>query len=112
MLPLTKYNVEQIFKTVSLNTISRYGGGHLGFWIGIQCRRELDPGAAAASYMKGKYIPPSWRRIIFSLDTVDNTSVADELIPYSEPPAGVWCCHIYQDQGLGLSLIFVYACSY
>ena len=90
MLPLNKYNVEQIFKTVSLTTrdSSRLGGGlPLGMRLGISSSHHSDPVASAESYVKGPR--HSWRSIFYSLDWVDKTSVADELIPYTEPPAGV-----------------------
>ena len=85
MLPLNNYNVEQIFKTVSLTT-SRYGVT-LGDYLGIPSSHHSDPVSSAESYIKGPH--HSWRRIVYSLDEVDKTSVADELIPYTEPPAGV-----------------------
>ena len=86
MLPLNNYNVEQIFKTVSPTTRGRYGIT-LGEWLGIPDRHHSDPVASAELYIKGP--DHSWRRIVYSLDKVDKTSVADELIPYTEPPAGV-----------------------
>ena len=87
MLPLNNYNVEQIFKTVPLTTSDRsgmYGGSTLGSLLGIH---HSDPVASAELYIKGP--DHSWRHIIYCLDRVDKTSVADELIPYTEPPAGV-----------------------
>ena len=86
MLPLNNYNVEKIFKTVSLTT-SDSDGVTLGYVLGIPSSHRSDPVASAEYYVKGRY--HSWRRIIFYLDTVDKPSVADELIPYTEPPAGV-----------------------
>ena len=102
MLPLNNYNVEQIFKTVSPTT-SRYGST-LGDWLDIPSSHLSDPVSSAESYIKGpshlsdpvssaeSYIKGphhSWRRIVYYLDEFDKTSVADELIPYTEPPAGV-----------------------
>ena len=85
MLPLNNYNVEQIFKTLSLTTSE--DGLSLGDWLGIPSSHHSDPVASAESYIKGRH--HSWRRIIYCVDRVDKTSVADELIPYTEPPAGV-----------------------
>ena len=88
MLPLNNYNVEQIFKTVSLTISSSSSGGiTLGWWLDIPSSPRSDPVAAAEDYIEGRH--HSWRRIIWYLDRVDKTSVANELIPYSEPPAGV-----------------------
>ena len=88
MLPLNNYNVEQIFKTVSLTTRDRRGYGlTLGGLLDIPSRHWSDPVSSAELYIKGP--DHSWKHIIFYLDCVDETSVADELIPYTEPPAGV-----------------------
>ena len=87
MLPLNNYNVEQIFKTVPLTTSGSRYGGTLGGLLDIPSSHRSDPVASAELYIKGRY--HSWRPIIFCLDSVDKTSVADELIPYTEPPAGV-----------------------
>ena len=90
MLPLNNYNVEQIFKTVSLTTSSSRGGSTLGGYLGmilLPSSHRSDPVASAEFYIKGRH--HSWRAIIYGLDKIDKTSVADELIPYTEPPAGV-----------------------
>ena len=86
VLPLNNYNVEQIFKTVSLTT-RRNLGGTFGYFLDIPDRYYTDPVIAADVYIRGRF--HSWRHIIRWLDTFDKTSVADELIPYAEPPAGV-----------------------
>ena len=99
VLPLNNYNVQQIFKTVSLKTEGRYHS--LGYLLGIPAYSRLygfrlgsllnivacRPVAAAREYIEGPH--HSWRRIIYSLDCFDKTSVANELIPYTEPPAGL-----------------------
>ena len=103
VLPLNNYNVEQIFRTVSLTT-GGYGST-LGWYLHIPSRHHSDPVSSAELYIKGP--GHSWKRIILGLDLFDKTSVADELIPYAEPPAGVWCCHVYQDQGLLLHDVYM-----
>ena len=103
MLLLNKHNFEQIFKVISLTTTSRKYGSTLGGLLDIRYNSQSDP---ADIYINGQY--RSWRRIIFCLDHVDEPSVADELIPYAEPQAGVSCSHIYQGLGLGLLLHDVY----
>ena len=105
MLSLNNYNVEQIFKTVSLTISCNRGGSTLGGLLHIPSSHHSDPVASAEWYIKGPH--HSWRYIIWCLDRVDKTSVADELIPYTEPPAGVLYCHIYQDQGLLLHDVYM-----
>ena len=87
MLLLNNYNVEQILKTVSPTTSSIKYGNTLGEWLRIPPSLHSDPVASADVYIKLPYC--SWRGIIIGLDFVDKASVADELISYSEPPAGV-----------------------
>ena len=99
---LNNYNVEQIFKVVSLTTGGREYDSTLGGLLDIPYKSQSDPVGSADIYIKGRY--HSWRRIIFCLDHVDEPSFADELIPYAEPQAGVSCFHIYQGPGLGLLL--------
>ena len=33
---------------------------------------------------------PSWRQIIFALDCIDETKLADPIRGYAEPPPGEW----------------------
>ena len=36
---------------------------------------------------------PSWRQIIFALDRIDETKLADRIRGYAEPPPGEWSDH-------------------
>ena len=85
VLPLNKHNVKQILKTVSLTVEDSDLGYTFSIYIDVPDRHLSDPAAAAAHIIETHH---SWARIIRGLDNVDQTSVADELIPYTEPPAG------------------------
>ena len=87
VLPLNNYNVEQIFKKVSPTTSDSRYGDTLGYYLDIPASHQSDLVSSAEWYIKGPH--HSWRHIINCLDKFDETSVADELIPYTEPPAGV-----------------------
>ena len=62
-------------------------GNTFGWYLDIPPQLHSDPAAAAEDYIRGRH--HSWRRIISSLDKFDRTAIADELMPYAEPPAGI-----------------------
>ena len=86
MLLLTSENVEAVFRTGVLSK-RNWCGGTFGQYLDIPESIE-DPLSAAAWWVReGR--DRQWRKIIFYLDWVEETELADELMPYSEPPSGV-----------------------
>ena len=88
MLPLTTENVGIVFKTGGLNT--RKARGFTSFAEQLHVPKSLvtDP-LRAASWWITKGREQRWRVIISALDWIGETGIADELMPYSEPPSGV-----------------------
>ena len=87
MLPLSIENVACVFKTGVLK--KRGGVGvRFGWWLGIPEEHFTDPLSASSWWIRHGE-DRRWRKIIFRLDDVGETEIADELMPYSEPPSGV-----------------------
>lgn len=82
MLPLTTDNVVCAFKAVTGDSY-RF---HLLLGIPYQYR---DHPLKAAEWWVAHGKDQSWKRIIYALDEVGQTEVADLLMPYSELPSGV-----------------------
>ena len=92
MLPLTAENVACVFKTGVLTKCSTiFRASHylsFGELLGMHDDLINDPLRAAAWWVRqGK--DRRWRLIIYYLDNVGETELADLLMPYSEPPSGV-----------------------
>ena len=89
MLPLTSENVGAVFKTGVLTKKYREVWYKLTFGQSLGIPESIkDPLSAAAWWVReGK--DRRWRVIIYHLDRVGETAIADELMPYSEPPSGV-----------------------
>ena len=90
VLPLTPENVAGVFVVVPLTKTVRLS--HLGSDLGIPEEYHHQPQTAARWYVnEGEDC--SWRRIAYCLDSVNETGVSDYIIPYVEPPAGVYTVH-------------------
>ena len=87
MLHLSKENVTCLFRTGVLTRQGLFDDG-LGWWLDIPSNLHNNPPSAADWWLK-QGEDRRWRRIIYSLDRDGKTEIADELIPYSEPPSGV-----------------------
>ena len=94
MLPLTEENVASLFKTGVLTfksviyheDLSHYCS--FGQLLGVPDHLISNPLSAASWWVRhGK--DRRWRVIIYYLDDVGETGIADELMSYSEPPLGV-----------------------
>ena len=80
MLPLNVHNVASVFSTTA-NLL-------LAIYLGIPDDKRTNPLTAAEWWMSNGQ-NRRWRYIIYLLDLVGDTAIADELMPYSEPPSGV-----------------------
>ena len=79
MLPLNVHNVAGVLKNTNRTGLAL----HLGIPESIE-----DPLSAAAWWVReGR--DRRWRMITYLLDWIGETGLADELMPYSEPPSGV-----------------------
>ena len=87
VLPLTKENVGIVFKTGGLKT-RRAGFSSFAEELSVPENLVKDP-LRAASWWVTKGRDRRWRVIIFTLDWIGKTEIANELMPYSEPPSGV-----------------------
>ena len=81
-------------------------GEKLFFWSDIRDRDARlqaikQQHSSDGNYLHGvveewfKGYHPSWRQIIFALDCIDETKLADPIRGYAEPPRGEWsgnCC--------------------
>ena len=63
-------------------------GDTFGWLLDIPDAHHTNPHTAAEWWMRNSE-NKRWRSIIWCLDQVGRTGIADELIPYSEPPSGV-----------------------
>ena len=85
MLLLSSENVATVFKT---GVLTKRGVFSFYWWLGIPDNIAKDPLSAAYWWVRHGE-DRRWRRIIFALDDAGETAIADELMPYSEPPSGV-----------------------
>ena len=85
MLPLNVENVEYVFKNGVL-----LKGAFPGYRALLDIPDILlnDP-RGAANWWVTQGRDRRWRVIIHFLDCVEETELADELIPFSEPPSGM-----------------------
>ena len=98
VLPLTAENVASVFMTGVLTKSSSIRGSSgfetlsFGELLGIHGDLINHPLRAAAWWVRqGK--DRRWRLIIYYLDDIGETELAEELMPYSEPPSGMMCTH-------------------
>ena len=91
VLPLTPENVAGVFTVVSLTT-GDYILSTLGWCLGIPKEYDHQPQSGAKWYVNEGEVC-SWRQIAYGLDRVNETGVSDYIIPYVEPPAGVYTVH-------------------
>ena len=90
MLPLTPENVAGVFGVVPL-TKEDFFDIALGKRLGIPEEYHHQPQTAARWYVnEGE---ACWREIVYCLDGVNETGVSDYIVPYVEPPAGVYTVH-------------------
>ena len=82
-LPLTPESVEIVFSAGDLTKRK------LGEELGIPSEHLKDPSSAADWWVKNG-ADRRWRRIIYELDRLGKTEIADVLMPCSEPPPGAW----------------------
>ena len=91
VLPLTPENVAGVFGVVPLTKKDDVFNIALGKRLGIPEEYHHQPQTAARWYVnEGE---ACWRRIAYYLDGVNETGVSDYIIPYVEPPAGVYTVH-------------------
>ena len=90
VLPLTPENVAGVFGVVPLTKKSAdVFDTTLGKSLRIPEEYHHQPQTAARWYVnEGK--ARSWREMAYYLDEVNETGVSDYIIPYVEPPAGVY----------------------
>ena len=89
VLPLTPQNVAGVFTVVPLTKKVSFSNRTLGRFLGIPEEYHHLPQTAARWYInEGE--ARSWREIAYRLDRVNETGVSDYIIPYVEPPAGVY----------------------
>ena len=89
MLPLTPENVAGVFTVVPLTKEDEVLNRALGRCLGIPKEYHHQPQSGAKWYVnEGE--ARSWRMIAYNLDWVNETGVSDYIIPYMEPPAGVY----------------------
>ena len=87
-LPLTPENVAGVFRVVPLTKKDDVFNTMLGMRLRIPEEYHHQPDTAARWYVnEGEAY---WRRIAYYLDGVNETGVSDYIIPYVEPPAGVY----------------------
>ena len=80
MLPFNTQNVAYVFRAA--------GSTRLTSELHIPHDKRNNPLAAAEWWVTNSE-DKRWRKIILELDWVGKTAIADELMPYSEPPSGV-----------------------
>ena len=85
VLPLTPENVTGVFEVVQ-NNVGLY------MYLGMPEEYHHQPQTAARWYVN-EAEDCSWKMIACCLDWVTETGVADYIIPYVEPPAGVHTVH-------------------
>ena len=85
--PFTMDNVRLIFeKTRNLQELCV----NLGIYHLIPRDKRGDAAAAAEFCVTQRR---NWRRIIWNLDGIGDTALAESIMDRAEPPAGVWCVH-------------------
>ena len=93
VLPLTPENVAGVFGVVPLTKKDDVFITVLGERLGIPEEYHHQPQTAARWYVNEDE-DCSWRWIVYWLDKVNETGVSDYIIPYVEPPAGVYTAHV------------------
>ena len=89
VLPLTPENVAGVFTVVPLTKKDDVFYRPLGQRLGIPEEYHYKPHTAARWYInEGEAC--SWRNIAYYLDRLNETGVSDYIMPYVEPPAGVY----------------------
>ena len=92
VLPLTPENVVGVFGIVPLTKKDDDFSRAFGKRLRIPEEYHHQPQTAARWYVnegEGR----GWRKIAHRLDRVNETGVSDCIIPYVEPPAGVYTVH-------------------
>lgn len=72
-----------MFKTV----FGTYNFRRLANHFGIPDDKRTNP-LTAAEWWLSNYRDRRWRSLIYYLDQIEETGLADELLPYSEPLSG------------------------
>ena len=80
MPPLTEENVTCVFETANSIWLTEL--------LDIPADKRNNPRSAAVWWIKNSK-DKRWRSIIYYLDTFGEIEIANELMPYSEPPSGV-----------------------
>ena len=89
VVPITVENVRPVLeKTSNLNTLC----GNLGIPY-----NKCDDAATAADYFVNHSTQyKSWKLIIWRLDEIGDTDVAESIMENAEPSAGVWTVYFVQ----------------
>jgi len=84
--PFTVDNVRPIFeKTRNLERLCDY--------LSIPDDKRTNAATAAEWYVNHSTWTRTWQWMIYSLDMMGETALADSIMDHAEPPAGVWCVH-------------------
>ena len=72
----------------------------LELWLAVKDAPASSVEEVLSAWLAGKGAPPSWRRLIWALDEVENCipykgpkSVADNIRKFAEPPQGMIIMH-------------------
>ena len=89
VVPITVENVRSVLeKTSNLKRLCGY--------LDIPANKR-DAAATAADYFVNHATQyRSWKRIIWGLDCIDDTDVAESIMENAEPSAGVWTVYFVQ----------------
>ena len=60
--------------------------------FGIHPASSIEDAVEGFLLGRGRYQPPSWRAVIFTLDVVGETQIADRIRNHGEPVQGVCVC--------------------
>ena len=85
--PLTVDSVREVFKNTSdLST--------LYFYLNIPRDKKSDAATAAEYYVNHSRVYRRGRRIIWGLDEIDDTALADSIMSCAEPSTGMWSVYM------------------
>ena len=81
-LPPSKATLRNVFQ----NTRHLIGDDGLCRWLHIPDKRDVD---SATEYYSNSTDQRKMRKMIFSLDKMGDTALADSVMEFAEPPAGM-----------------------
>ena len=89
VVPITVENVRPVLeKTSDLNDLC--------FHLGIPYNKRDDAATAADYFVNHATQRRSWKWIIWELDDIGDTDVAESIMENAEPSAGVWTVYFVQ----------------